>query len=108
MVDPSNLMPCARNSRVNVSVSAPCSLIYDECGDSSPIQIHETPSSTSSRMEYWLIALADENTYNDQALLPAFMRSSSSRARRLWSRKFSSIMKNDFTPSRASIRDITA
>ena len=62
MVEPSSLMPCARNSRVSFKVSAPCSLVYDERGDSSPIQIHETPSSTSSRMEYWLMALADEKT----------------------------------------------
>ena len=32
------------------------------CGDSRPIQIHETPSSTSSRMVYLRIALAEENT----------------------------------------------
>ena len=37
----------------------------------------------------------------------AFMKSSSSIARRLCSRKFSSIMKNDRTPSRASICAIT-
>jgi hypothetical protein len=44
-----------------------CSLAYDECGDSRPIQTHETPSSTSSLHGILAIALADENTYSDQA-----------------------------------------
>jgi len=58
-------------------------------------------------MEYWLMALADEKTYSDQGFWPSFMKPSNSMARRLCSRKFSSIMKNDFTSSLASISDIT-
>src|ERR1035438_3909289 len=100
-------MPCLRNSCVSFRVSAPCSLIYEDRGDSRPIQIHEIPSSTNSRMEYWLIALADEKTYSDQGLLAAFMQSSSCMARRLCSRKFSSMTKNDFAPSFDSISAIT-
>ena len=73
------------------------SLVYEERGDSSPIQTQETPSSTSSRMVYWRIALAEEKTYSDHALAFGLHQSSSSMARRLCSRKFSSIMKNDFT-----------
>ena len=108
MVEPNSLIPCLRSSLVSVMVSAPFSLTYAERGDSRPIQIQETPSSTSSLMVYWLMALAEENTYSDHALCPAFMNSSSSMARRLCSRKFSSIMKNDFTSSLPSISHMTS
>ena len=58
-------------------------------------------------MSYVRIALADENTYKAQAFPAAFMQSSSSIARRLYSRKFSSIMKNEETPSSRSASHIT-
>src|SRR3972149_810428 len=45
------------------------------------------------------IAFADENTYSDQDLPFAFISASSSSARFLYSRKFSSIMKNARAPS---------
>ena len=76
------------------------------CGDSRPSQIQLTPSSISSRIEYFAIAFADENTYIVHALRPRFMHSSSSIARGRSSRKFSSIMKNDCTPSAASASHI--
>ncbi len=59
-------------------------------------------------MEYWPIALAEEKTYSDHGLFSAFMNPSSSMARRLWSRKFSSIMKNDRAPSFDSMWFITS
>ena len=54
----------ASNGRagVRVRVSASFNLLYDACPDSRPIQIQETPSSTSSRVEYLRMALADEKT----------------------------------------------
>ena len=82
MVDPSNLIPCCRNSRVRPRVSAFCNLAYAECGDSSPIQIQETPSATSSSMVYLRMALTEENTYSSQ-LFPAFCISSSNCMARL-------------------------
>ncbi len=48
---------------------------------------------------YFAIALAEENTYIDQALPCCFMRSSSSSARVWSSRKFSSIMKKTARPA---------
>src|ERR1017187_6222849 len=58
-------------------------------------------------MEYCAMALADENTYSAHGLASRFMNPRSSMARRLCSRKFSSIMKNDFTPNLRSISDMT-
>ena len=59
-------------------------------------------------MVYLLMALAEEKTYSVQALPAAFMRSSNSMARPRWSRKFSSIMKNERTLSADSISHMTA
>ena len=53
-------------------------------------------------MSYFLIALADEKTNIDHALPCCFISSSSSSARFLYSRKFSSIMKNVLHAERAS------
>src|SRR5580698_4295313 len=97
MVDPSSLMPCCRSRDASSCVSVLRSFTYEDFGDSSPSQIQETPSCTSSSMLYWRIAFADENTYSDQLLRPCFIRSSSCRARLRFSRKFSSIMKKDET-----------
>jgi hypothetical protein len=59
-------------------------------------------------MSYCRIALADENTYSDHAFPSAFMQASSSSARFLYSRKFSSIMKNDDTPRPRSASHMTS
>ena len=59
-------------------------------------------------MVYLRIALADENTYSAQLLPVAFMRSSSSMARFRYSRKFSSMMKNERTFMDDSISLITS
>src|ERR1035441_5199985 len=53
------------------------------------------------------MALAEEKMWNDQLLPAAFMRASKSRARFRCSRKFSSMMKNDFTLREASASSIS-
>src|SRR5215207_8562533 len=50
-------------------------------------------------MVYLRIALADENTYNSQLLPASCMYFNNSRARSRWSKKFSSIMKKEWTLS---------
>ena len=62
MVDPCTRMPCDCSSLASACVSAPLSFWYWLPVDSSPSQIHSTPSCTSSRGSYFLMALADENT----------------------------------------------
>ena len=59
-------------------------------------------------MEYFRIALIDEKTYSAQALLSALMRSSKRMARGRLSKKFSSITKNDCTPSFRSMSCMTS
>src|ERR1017187_3089641 len=53
------------------------------------------------------MALAEEKMLNDQLLPAAFMHESRSMARWRWSRKFSSMMKNDFTLRDASACSIS-
>src|SRR5262245_16892536 len=50
-------------------------------------------------MSYFLMAFADEKTYSAHGLLCFFIRSSSSSARFLYRRKFSSMMKKEVAPS---------
>ena len=52
------------------------------------------------------MALAEEKMCSDQLFPAAFMQASNSRARRFWSRKFSSMMKNDCTPRDRSASSI--
>ena len=77
-------------------------------GDSKPIHTQETPSSTSSSMVYFRIALAEAKTESSQLLPASFMRSSKRMARVRCSRKFSSITKNECTLSSDSIPHITS
>ncbi len=62
MVEPSTLTPFACNSLTSFRVSIFRSFAYEALGDSSPIQIHETPNATISSIVYLRMALADEKT----------------------------------------------
>src|ERR1019366_8915836 len=106
IVEPSSTMPCSRSSRLIRCVSAPSSFAYPDLGDSSPSQMDEMPSSTNSSQLYFRMAFAEEKMCNDQLFPAAFIQASSSMARRFWSRKFSSMMKNDFTWRDASASSI--
>ena len=59
-------------------------------------------------MVYLRIALAEANTDSAQLLFPCFISSSKRMARSRCSRKFSSIMKNEFTFSSSSMRLMTS